>query len=296
MSVTVRSKKNLNNVSARLLSRVAWAVLAAVALMGAVCNDNSTGPNGGGNGEPSPVTLANLETPEIMIEVEGGNFNRGCRNDEESEPVCRKQDGTDENTCIVTCLTPAPDASVKTFYICKFEVTQGLWKEVMGAYNNPSEYKGDNLPVTNVTGMQISTFISELNTKKDGGGYTYRLPSESEWEYAARGGVHGSENNYTYSGSDNAGEVARYGSASGPRPVDDANLRSNELGIHGMSGNVWEVAFAEGNTSGNSRVERGGSWFGKEDYCRVTYRNDLVNNNRVAGLSDRGFRIAATRE
>jgi len=290
MSTLVRSKKNVKNVSARLFSGITLAILAAAALMGAGC-DKSTGSSGGGDGTPSPVTLDNLEN--FMVQVEGGAFDMGCRNDEESEPVCRKKTGTDEDTCVTTCLPKAANTTVASFYICKFEVTQGLWKEVMGATDNPSEFKGDNLPVTNIIGTQINTFISSLNTNKEGGGYTYRLLTEAEWEYAARGGNQSA--GYIYSGSNNAGEVAWYGgindgSKSRPRPVDDPNLRPNELGIHSMSGNVWEVVQV-GNTN---RAERGGSWFGKESFCRVTYRNYLVNAAGVDALSDRGFRIAAT--
>lgn len=269
------------------------ALFMALVLAGCWGNGN---PVGGGEGGASLVTVANLGT--FMKEVEGGQFKRGCRADKgEGVKVVDGVEVTD-----TTCL-PSKDTTVAGFYICQYAVTQGLWKQVMGASDNPSEYSGDDLPVTNVTGIQINNFFVELNKKTADGIYNYRLPFETEWEYAARGGNSG--NDYKYSGSDNPEDVAWYGKATGgPRRVNSG--LPNELDIYGMSGNVWEVVGAALVNASRPELgigrgaERGGSWFGEERYCRATYRVGVgsftLPTSDVNGStsSDRGFRIAAT--
>jgi formylglycine-generating enzyme required for sulfatase activity len=297
----------------------AAALFLALILAGCWGNNN---PAGGEDGEPSRVKVANLE--EFMVFVEGGTFTRGCRADKdegvkvrtaadaactgEGEPDAACKGNGIKEVLDTNCLLPSTETNVSDFYICRFEVTQGLWKEIMGASDNPSVYNGNNLPVTNVTGIQINGpdgFISKLNAKiKERGAQaivdTFFLPNETQWEYAARGGKHNAE--YVFSGKNNAGEAAWYGgidnsSVSGPRPVGER--APNDLGIYDMSGNVWEIVTSA--ITPSLGAERGGSWYGKEDYCRVTYRKSYPSGltNRISEwntnpASDRGFRIAAT--
>jgi formylglycine-generating enzyme required for sulfatase activity len=280
MSITpitpVLSKKNAFGVVATLF----------LALVLAGCWGGGDTAGGGAGG----ASLAKLEAS--MVPVSGGTFTIGCREGVDVDLV----DGAavpDTN-----CLKPANrETTVADFHICIYEVTQGLWKDVMGASNNPSAQKGDDLPVTNVTGAEINAFFTELNSKRADGPYTYRLPTESEWEYAARGGANVEA--FVYSGGDDPRNVAWYGKDL--PPVEDAGNSGgslhavgsrlpNILGLYDMSGNAWEVVQV-GNTN---RAERGGSWFGPKRYCRVTYRNYLVNAGGVDPVSDRGFRIAAT--
>ena len=115
----------------------------------------------------------------------------------------------------------------------------------------------------------------------------YRLPSEKEWEFAARGGV--KTNGYEYSGSNDVNAVAWYGNNSGNSTQDVATKLANELGLSDMSGNVWEWCFDDWDGSGSSRVYRGGSWSIIAYYCRVAYR---FNNDPSLPSDDFGFRVA----
>ena len=166
------------------------------------------------------------------------------------------------------------------YYIGKYEVTQALWKAVMG--NNPSNFKGDNLPVEKVSWDDCQEFISKLNRIT---GKTLRLPTEAEWEYAARGG--NNSRGYQYSGSNNLSDVAWFRGNSGGKPHAVGTKQPNELGIYDMSGNVdewcqdwyWYGAYSSssqvnptGANSGSDRVFRGGSWSGEARYCRSSYR------------------------
>lgn len=130
-------------------------------------------------------------------------------------------------------------------------------------------------------------------------GRSFRLPTEAEWEFAARGG--NASEGYTYSGSNTVGDVAWYGSYSSSKTHEVATKAPNELGIYDMRGNVWEwcqdwygsysssaQTNPTGPTSGSNRVIRGGSWY-SSDGCRVAYRGDLMPS---LGSSDYGFRLA----
>ena len=165
------------------------------------------------------------------------------------------------------------------YYIGKYEVTQALWQAVMG--NNPSNFKGDNLPVEQVSWDDCQEFISKLNLIT---GKTFRLPTEAEWEYAARGG--NKSRGYQYSGSNNLSDVAWYGDNSGSKTHTVGTKQPNELGIYDMSGNVWEWCqdwFGKYSSSsqvnptganrGSYRVFRGGAWFFIARICRSSYRN-----------------------
>jgi formylglycine-generating enzyme required for sulfatase activity len=191
---------------------------------------------------------------------------------------------------------PAHSVTVSSFYMMKYEVTQGLWKAVMGG--NPSWIKGDNVPVTNVRWGEVQAFIKKLNAKT---GKKYRLPTEAEWEYAARGGKSGK--GYMYSGGDNIDVVAWYDKNSGSKPHPVGEKAPNELGIYDLSGNVAEwvndrygdyttsdKTNPKGPNSGSDRVFRGcGSYFGFAESCRVSYRG--ASGGPDFWVQDLGFRL-----
>jgi len=192
---------------------------------------------------------------------------------------------------------PAHSVTLSGYYIGKYEVTQGLWKAVMGVNNNPSYFTGsDNLPVETVSWNQVKVFIDSLNRKT---GKTYRLPTEAEWEYAARGG--NKSGGYKYSGSNTLGSVAWYGDNSGSKTHEVGTKSPNELGIYDMSGNVWEwvgdwyASYTEGSqtnptgpTTGSNRVNRGGGWSNGGRDCRVSIRDYYGPDNSGDYL---GFRL-----
>ena len=166
--------------------------------------------------------------------------------------------------------------SVNDFYIGRYEVTQAQWKAITG--KNPSKNKGDVMPVENVSWDDVQKYIINLNKKT---GKHYRLPTEAEWEYAARGG--NDSRNYSYSGSNNLSDVAWFGSGS-PHAV---GLKSpNELGIYDMSGNVWEWC---ADTHGKTRVLRGGASNQNESNCLIISRyNGYDSSYRSDNI---GFRL-----
>jgi formylglycine-generating enzyme required for sulfatase activity len=247
---------------------------------------------------PNSSANPNLGTEfEEMVHVVGGVFEMGCKS------------GRDDIS--VSCnswLMPSHYAQVNNFYIGKYEVTQALWKKVMGS--NPSTYTGDNKPVTDVSYDDITGsggFLEKLNAQT---GKSYRLPTEAEWEYAARGCSSGNCESFEYSGSNTIGEVAYYNVSGGPTTV--GAKRPNALGLYDMSGNVWEwcsdwwsesfdfSAYTASNprsnptgpTEGAYRVNRGGSWNSDASYglsyCRATYRSDYSPSGRISVL---GFRL-----
>ena len=197
-----------------------------------------------------------------MVTVEGGTFTMG---------------GTSEQGAVASDEKPTHSVTLSTYLIGKTEVTQELWQAVMGT--NPSTTKGNSFPVVKVSWNDCQTFIKKLNVLT---GKNFRLPTEAEWEYAARGG--NKSKAYKYSGSSTIGNVAWYKANAGIiKPV--ASLQPNELGIYDMSGNVWEFCndwygnySGEAQTnpigpaSGDYRVQRGGSCATSADQCRISYR------------------------
>ena len=211
-----------------------------------------------------------------MVRVEAGTFTMGAT-PEMKDPY------SDEKPTHQVTLT-------NDYYIDKYEVTQALWQAVMG--NNPSNFKGDNLPVENVSWDDCQEFISKLNRIT---GKKFRLPTEAEWEYAARGG--NKSRGYQYSGSSNLSDVSWYTSNSGRKTHTVGSKQANELGIYDMSGNVWEwcqdwkgtyISSSQvnptGANSGSYRVIRGGSWIRTARYCRSSCRYSSSPGGRNIGL------------
>lgn len=184
--------------------------------------------------------------------------------------------------------------TVSDYYIGETVVIQALWRSVMG--NNPSKFKGDNLPVECVSWNDCKKFISKLNSIT---GRNFRLPTEAEWEFAARGG--NNSKNYQYSGSDNIEDVAWYDDNSGYKTHDVATKQPNELGIFDMSGNVcewcndWYNKYNSnsqtnpmGPNHGKERVRRGGSYLSYSCTCYLSHRNSNAPDVRGNNL---GFRL-----
>ena len=216
-----------------------------------------------------------------MVPVEGGTFTMGATSEQGS-------DAEDDEK-------PAHQVTLSDYYIGQTEVTQALWKVVMGS--NPSGHKGDNLPVELVSWDDCQEFIQKLNQLT---GKQFRLPTEAEWEYAARGGR--KSRGYKYAGDNDIGSVAWYdvNSGTGTHPV--AAKQANELGIYDMSGNVWEwcgdwygdyqsssQSDPQGPSSGSSRVYRGGSYYFDARICRVSYRINSTPDYRDGNL---GLRLS----
>jgi formylglycine-generating enzyme required for sulfatase activity len=184
----------------------------------------------------------------------------------------------------------------RPFYLGRYEVTQGQWQAVMG--NNPSHFTGDpTLPVEQVSWEEVQGFVHTLNAKE--GGTAYRLPTEAEWEYAARAG---SRTPYSF-GNDASmlGEYAWYGENAGGRTHPVGQHPPNAWGLYDMYGNVWEwvqdrygpydgeaVIDPQGPSEGSYRVYRGGGWGTFAENCRSSDRNYDASNNRLIGL---GFRL-----
>ena len=181
-----------------------------------------------------------------------------------------------------------------SYYIGKYEVTQGLWKVVMG--KNPSSSKGDDYPVEKVSWNNVQEFIAKLNELT---GKKYALPTEAQWEYAARGGE--KSKGYKYSGSNDLDEVAWYNSNSNNATNPVGMKAPNELGIYDMTGNVseWCQDYYDdyssdaqidpvGPENGSTCVLRGGSWAEIERRCRVSFRSDKELDKRDFEL---GFRL-----
>ena len=279
--------------------------------------------------------FSNLSYDE-MVYVEGGTFLMGAQNSSSSWPNYDSSASSHEQSVHAVTLS--------SYYIGKYEVTQGLWEYVMSysgkaadgsqlspvepylGSDKPSSSRGvgSNYPVYYVSYDDIvNYFIPRLNKIT---GKKFRLPTEAEWEYAARGGqkdeytrTHtspiqnsgsgtyykyaGSDTYYKYAGSDTIGDVAWYYSNSGSKTHPVGNKSPNALGIYDMSGNVWEwcsdwysSGFSnapqtnpQGSATGSYRVVRGGSWYFDAQNCRVSNRRSNTPDNRN---DHRGLRLA----
>ena len=211
-----------------------------------------------------------------MVKVEAGTFMMGATS-EMQDPF------DDEKPVHQVTLT-------NDYYMGKYEVTQALWQAVMGS--NPSKFKGDDLPVEQVSCDDCQEFISKLNRMT---GRKFRLPTEAEWEYAARGGK--KSRGYQYSGSSNISDVAWYGGNSGSKTHPVGMKQANELGIYDMTGNVnewcqdWYGSYVSspqtnpiGANSGSKRVSRGGSWYYSAWICRSSFRDSATPDCRISGF------------
>ena len=230
----------------------------------------------------SSITVTANGVSFVMKKVAGGTFQMGATSEQGS-------DADDDEK-------PVHSVTVSTFYMGETEVTQALWKAVMG--NNPSNWKGDNLPVEQVSWNDCQEFIRKLNSLT---GRSFRLPTEAEWEYAARGGSR--SNGTKYAGSSSIGSVAWYTDNSAGKTHAVKGKSPNELGLYDMSGNVWEwcsdwfslsyyssspSSNPKGSSSGSGRVLRGGSWYSVAGGCRVSCRGNYAPDNRYDHY---GFRL-----
>ncbi|MBO4508300.1 MAG: SUMF1/EgtB/PvdO family nonheme iron enzyme [Spirochaetaceae bacterium] len=233
------------------------------------------------------------EVKNDFILVEGGSFKMGNNSGDSDEK-------------------PVHSVSISSFYMSDHEVTQAEYKAITG--NNPSESAGDDKPVEEVSWLDAIIYCSKLSQMKgltpcyviNGDNVScnfaangFRLPTEAEWEYAARGG--NKSKDYTYSGSNSLVNIAWYTDNSKSQTHDVKMKTANELGLYDMSGNVWEWCWdfygsyssnaqinPTGILSGSSHVRRGGSWYSGDDFCSVSVRSGRAFNYKD-GLT--GFRV-----
>ena len=254
-----------------------------VAAVNGTASNNVSNNNVSSSGSTRTFTANGVSF--TMVQVPGGTFTMGATSEQGSDA------GSYEK--------PTHQVTLSSYSIGQTEVTQELWQAVMGS--NPSNFKGSKRPVESVSWNDCQVFIRKLNNLT---GQNFRLPTEAEWEYAARGGKTGGTK---YAGSDNLDDVAWYWKNSGDkylsgtdsdwdwdkiqknngRSHDVATKRANSLGIYDMSGNVWEwcqdwygdyssssQTNPQGPSTGSYRVDRGGSWYDGAGYCRVSSRYD----------------------
>ena len=219
-----------------------------------------------------------------MVPVDGGTFNMGSDNKNKDE-------------------RPVHSVTHSDYYIGETEVTQELWLAVMGS--NPSYFKGDKYPVERVSYDDCKDFINKLNTLLAGqlpAGRKFRLPTEAQWEFAARGGNKGKNNNNKYSGSNSIDDVAWYWDNSNQKTHPVKQKQPNELGLYDMTGNVWEWCSdwladyssspqtnPKGPSKGGTRAVRGGGWTENAWVCRVAFR---YGDNPDYRRNFRGLRLA----
>lgn len=234
-----------------------------------------------------------------MVFVKGGTFQMGS------------DSGNDDEK-------PVHSVTVSDFYMGELEVTQGLWQEVMGTTVHQQRNKvsrrfpihsiGTDYPMYYVSHIEAEEFCEHMNQRLRSQlpfGYCFALPTEAEWEYAARGG--NSSNAYTYSGSNYLSEVGWYSDNSNKCVHQTGSKKANEIGIYDMSGNVCEWCAdrygynyysssesynPRGPSSGRCFVRRGGDWFNLAKFSRVSYRNYDTPDFRLDNI---GFRLALVR-
>ena len=220
-----------------------------------------------------------------MIHVEGGTFVMGANDNDQLA-------SNDEK--------PAHEVTLSDYWMGETQVTQALWQAVMG--ENPSYYKGGpDLPVECVSWLDCREFIRKLNKLT---GKRFRLPTEAQWEFAARGGNLGKGHQHLYAGSNDIFDVAWYDENSKEKTHPVGERDPNELGLYDMSGNVWEWCndwYEEtyysnspsidpiGPSNGSNRVNRGGGWYSIAGRCRVSGRN---NNTPTSTYYSLGLRLA----
>lgn len=214
-----------------------------------------------------------------MVFVQGGSFKMGSNESDDEKPI--------------------HNVTLSSFYIGKYEITQKQWRTIMST--DPSYFKNcDDCPVESVSWNDVQEFLQKLNQKT---GKKYRLPTEAEWEYAARGG--NKNQNYTYAGSNSIDSTAWYESNLENKTHEVGGRQVNDLGLYDMIGNVWEWCndwYGEnyyksssknnpsGASSGSNRVIRGVGWNGYPTGCLVAHRGG--SNPPAFRNSGVGFRVA----
>ncbi|MBE6319842.1 MAG: PEGA domain-containing protein [Bacteroidales bacterium] len=227
-----------------------------------------------------------------LIKVQGGTFTMGATSEQGSDAY------SDEK--------PMHQVTLSDYYIGETEVTQELWQAVMGttiqeqakkgSYDTSLYGVGNSYPMYYISWDDCQTFITKLNQLT---GKNFRLPTEAEWEYAARGGQ--KSRGYKYAGSNTLSDVAWYTGNSGSKTHPVKQKQANELGLYDMTGNVWEwcqdwhgsyssnaQTNPTGPSSGSTRVYRGGGWYNDASSCRVACRDYYSPGYRDNGL---GFRV-----
>lgn len=222
--------------------------------------------------QESEVITVELLSDFDLIYVKGGTFDMGCT--AEQGDACRDDE------------KPVHKVTVSSFYLAKYEVSQNQWEAIMGS--NPSNFENcEGCPVEKVSWNDIQNFLHKLNEKA---GKNYRLPTEAEWEFAARGGL--KSRKYKYAGADDIDSVGWHtGSANRTQAV--GQKKPNELGLYDMSGNVWEwcadykgayntasATDPKGPETGSYRILRGGGWYNEFEEARITYRDATLPDNR----------------
>ena len=267
-----------------------FILLISLSLIASCNTSNSSDKDKDTAASSKDITIEVNGVSFTMKPVEGGTFQMGATPEQGKSPM------PDEK--------PAHSVTLSSYYIGETEVTQELWRAVMG--DNPSMYIGNAKPVQNVSYNDIvDEFLPRLNRMT---GKHFRLPTEAEWEYAARGG--NKSQGYKYAGSNNLDDVAVYSKNSsdkgeGSRDYGPHKVKSmlpNELGIYDMNGNImewcndWSEPYSEepqtdpqGPETGRWRVARGGNWGSLPGYCRITFRTSIGPN---ASNSSYGFRLA----
>ena len=270
------------------------AIMAGLMMFSCEKEVNNNGNQSGSTSTPTP-TLTPTPTPPPsgsvdsitvngvtfkMVKIEGGTFMMGAPSSD-AEAYSNEM--------------PQHCVTLSEYYIAETEVTQALWQAVMGS--NPSHFKFPDRPVEEISWNDCKTFIEKLNQLTD---KQFRLPTEAEWEYAARGG--GNSHGYKFSGSDNVDDVAWYTDNCGGETHAVKTKAANELGLYDMTGNVlewcsdWMAAYTadtvtnpQGPAAGFKRVLRGGSLYNDARRLRVTRRSEY--NPTFTDYSV-GFRLA----
>jgi len=218
-----------------------------------------------------------------FVQIQPGEFSMGC--------------SPGDSECFDSEKPPHRVRITQGFQMGRYEVTQEQWQAVLGS--NPSRFQGATLPVEQVSWDDVQGFLQRLNARNDG--YRYRLPTEAEWEYAARAGT-----TDKYAGASALGDAAWYDSNSGGTTHPVGQKRPNAWGLYDMLGNVWEwcqdwygdyssgaVDNPTGPSSGSQRIVRGGSWYGLAWLVRVSYRFGVVPGDRDLSF---GFGFRCVRE